>query len=425
MAGATITLRNRGISNNWIRKAGLSIILFFYIYQCSLLFLGLPPSITSQRIVILLLLLSLPLLSKNNQSKYKNYAWHSYKVYLIINIYLLFYSLLLLAFIGLGDGMHIVIVLLNVLSLCFLGGWLLLNIFKSFDEFMSVLLLVSLAQCLTVWLCTVNPDIGLKVDSLFGQEEYFQEARRGYAGGISCITSFGAIKLSLGLIATLYFIINQKHKLLYFILYFFIGLTDSMVARTGLVFTLTGLFCLFIYSIRQLRFSTVITISIVVLLIIGFLYWLIFVQYASFFQETFSRMFYLFEVGVDVAFMDGYLDSDTTYVPSLEEAFWGTGMTSGVSGNGIKVNVDGGVRRLYAGYGLPNTILFYVSFIWMGIKMFFKLKDRSHKFLLFVLFMFLGISEFKEPTFYNTYTLGVFYIFTVLLFDDEKKYVKS
>ena len=36
------------------------------------------------------------LLSKNNQSKYKYYAWHSYKVYLIINIYLLFYSLLLL-----------------------------------------------------------------------------------------------------------------------------------------------------------------------------------------------------------------------------------------------------------------------------------------------------------------------------------------
>lgn len=425
MAEVKIALRNRDVSGNWIRRVGLSIILFFYIYQCSWLFLGLPPSITSQRIVVVMLLLALPFISKHNQSKMKNYAGHSFRLFLFLNLFFLLYSFLLIAIIGWGNGMNIVIVLLNVLSLCFLGGWLLLNIFDTLDEFFSVLLIVTIIQCIIVWLCTINPDFGLKVDSLFGQEEYFQEARRGYAGGISCITSSGAIRLSLGLIAALYFIVSGEKKFIYFIIYFFIGLTASMVARTGLVFTLTGLFCLLLYSFRQLKLSTFLTLIVAVLLLIGILYWLLFIQFPTFFQETFSRMLYLFEVGIDVAFMDGYLDSDTTYVPSLEEAFWGTGMTSGVSGNGIKVNVDGGVRRLYAGYGLPNTVLFYGSFVWMGIKMFVKLKDRPHRFLLFVFFFFLAISEFKEPTFYNSYTLGMFYIFTVLLFDDEKKYVKS
>lgn len=412
--------RNRSLINSFL----LFFVLFFYIYQCAWSFLGIPSNITSQRIIIVILsfvVIEKSIKHRNNNSIFSSYAGSSFRHFVLLHVVILLYSVFLYLIIGPGDGVHILTIVINIFLLDFLGAFLFSHIIATFDELMKLILAISIAQAIIIWACLLMPDFSASIDSWFGQEEYFTEARRGYAGGISCITSQGAIKMSLGLMSNLYFLTkSNKGRALLIILYFILGITTALVARTGLVFFIVGLFTFLSFiSVRE-KSGTIIKIILVVAIIIAVFFWIMTVAFPEFFETNFSRMLFLFNVGINDAFLDNYKNSEITYVPSLQEGFWGVGITSGISGNGIRVNVDGGLRRLYSGFGLPMAVIFYLTFIIIMLKTIFKLKVANHKYFFLLFAIYLSIAEFKEPTLYNTYMLGVYFLSSLLAFHDER-----
>ena len=97
----------------------------------------------------------------------------------------------------------------------------------------------------------------------------------------------------------------------------------------------------------------------------------------------------------------------------------GVGVTSGISANGYRVNVDGGPLRQYSAIGILGCILFYFFVMRNQVKTISLLRNKNNRHILWLLFLCLFISEWKEVTYMALWPLMFFFFISYLLQVEE------
>jgi len=344
-------------------------------------------------------------------------------------IFLLFIHVCIISLsIGIGaDGKSMVPALVNMFFFSFLPLWALIRINDSFHVFMKLLLMVSLLQTFFVWLCLLSPSVRSIIDRLFLYNVEHEEFREFYAGGIACITAPGCIKYSLGFVSCIYYILNTKgFKFIIFILVFILlSITATMIARTGLLIALTGILFLLLAGCRNFKISYFLSVMSVIIIVTAILVYMA-SNNVDFVIERFTRLLYLFDVGVDDAFLNSYVDGATTVIPPVTgKTLYGTAVFSGTSGNGVYVNADGGFVKNYVAFGLIANVLFYIIFFYKTIKLCFNYKVINNRIVMLFFMTMILIAEFKEWIIFDMYMLCIFCTAAILLERDEKSSMKS
>lgn len=399
-----------------------ALLIFSFIYQYDLSFIGIPSNLHSIRVsgIILTVIAVVKRISNGNKTTKYNYVNKKYKSYTFFIIGLLFYSLFQLLFLGRGDGNHVIENFINILLFTIPVIWALTKLIKDIDEFCNILLLTCIAQAIVVIMCTFNDDIALGIDLTFNKNffEFTRECRYAYAGGIACITSTGVVKFSTGLFACVYLYLTSK-KNVYLLCFFALSIVACMIARTGFVFFLVGLFV--IVNIQQ-RFNNILRllfslIFISIIILTGISY---FIDIEELIQLRFGRFLSLNETGIKAGFFDGYFYGEDTYIPPLRlDTILGTGMTTGISADGYKVHVDGGPLRLYSALGLPMCLFSYFFVLNLMIDISKKCKLKLDKSILLMLLVYIMIADFKELSLFLVWPMCIFFIISYLIYKKE------
>jgi len=193
----------------------------------------------------------------------------------------------------------------------------------------------------------------------------------------------------------------------------------TLMARTGLVFLGMGMAYLLVgtgkigikASLKAIGYLAVIVIIALIAVRIFNL--------DDMLLGLFWRLVDLFERGFYNSFFRKYIgdvDNATAVLPPLSwETLLGTGITSGTSGNGIYVNIDGGFARLYVALGLPMACIFYLC---MSYNMYLPIKrTQGFNYKLFLICMavyILVIGEFKEYFIYESYAVAIYLVIIML-----------
>ena len=403
----------------------MTILMFMYIFQFDLSSFGISQQITSTRISVLIFyIIGFFGFGIIPGRRIKSGLGSIFRRVTALNIILFLYMLLLYWTIGVKEGTPMVLIITNFFLLQLIPCAIFYKYFRSIDELLKVVLYAGLLQAFIIWVCITVPGIGIFVDLMFNQTEIYSIARDGYAGGVGCIAAPGYLRFFFAQLACFYFIVTSKsHKLLYLIIYLFLSLTGSMIARTGLIGSMIGVIVVVLYLVtikgnRNLVLGIVIA---AVVALLGFRGIMGSEKSRAFFGNRFLRMSLLFEesktaksVG-DIHFFDVYFNDENTYIPPLDDkTIIGTGVPSGVSGNDVRVTVDGEYLRLYVAFGLPLAIFFYLFVYGNLITTTIKMRNRDVKYtlLFFVLFSFVAV--FKEWTFYNPPYLFFFMLIAAL-----------
>ena len=377
--------------------------------------------ITSERIADVILLIYI-LLSYVKGSCFgrRRFQVKIFNKYLIFQLLLLIYSTILIAKFGSGDGLAINEDILNFVVFVPISVFGLSMLIRDTDELMKIILFICVLQSFVVLLGIISPQMANIIDNLpFNNNggvywTYSKYRELGYNGGIACIAAKGAIKLSFGMLACYYFICQKRNLFKYLIAFLFITVAATAVGRTGLVIALFVLVAILAKLLKnkngQLHFLIIV---LLITLSVSAIYILIQTNSLPSFS---SRLNNLLLNGIYDSFLKHYFYSDTTVIPKISyETIIGTGITSGMSGNGVYINADGGFFRMYVALGLPMAIVFYfITFNLFG-KM-IKISKNTPLFWTFVLFFVIYlVSEFKEYDFYSRYLFVIFTTFCFLL----------
>ncbi len=342
----------------------------------------------------------------------------------ISQIFLLGYSLLLLVVFGRGTGETIAEEIINLLVFGILTFLLLSSLSLTIDQFMRILITITLIQCVVIFISLINSSFANIIDSTFNVHEYFdypKSRNAGYAGGIACITSTGAFKLSLGLVSCVYFIQKKMNTVWYAVCFVFISFIITTVARTGLSIWLFGLL-LIVYQafVMNNKGSRKVIIWILIILLLA-LYLVFETGVIEYFPKIFKRLIRFKTFGLYESFFKDYFQAYDTHIPELSRRMlFGLGITSGVSGDNILINADGGYIRSYAALGLPVAIMNYIFFFFPFIRSIKSLKFKNNKIIGVYFFVLFLMGEFKEPFLYSRYMLVVFFLF-ILLSEKEQQ----
>lgn len=390
-------------------------VMFFYVYQCDFSFFGLPPILHSSRLSAIIIVLWAFFTPKTfKKLKAFGLAGRYYKktLYLFVGVFI--YSLFVLSVQGIGQGEHIVVNLINFFLFSVLPTFALLQIFDNEKDFFRVLLWVGIIQTFFIWLCLVNPSFKLTIDATLNKALEFERFRGLYAGGVGCITAPGLLRYATGIFACVFFILNTR-KWYYYLLFTLLCLTGSMIARTGVLIAIIALLTIMVFFISNFRLKSIIQSTIIIAFIVAILS-VVIIQNADFFEERFSRLFSLIEYGVQDSFLEGYFEGEDTVIPPLNsDTILGIGVTSGISGNGVRINVDGGYIRLYAALGLPIAIVFYFLLYLFMTKVAISQSEKRQRFSLFFLVVCIVVGEFKEYYILNHYIILIFFVASCLM----------
>lgn len=406
-----------------------TICMFFYIYQANLTFLGLPIITSSVQLswgVMALYALIVTVIGSNSKQKMslKSYStYRRWKKHVRCFLFLFIYALLLLVIVGYGKGDNISEAVLKIFIYGISMFWIWSKMFNSIDEFMKVLLYTGILQAIVIFYCLINPYFVLLIDATLNYSPEalsnnmsISEIRELYAGGIGCITSSGLIKYTLTcLIPCTYFCVKNE-SWFYLLLFLPLAFCATMLARTGLIFVI--ILVLFIVFKRFHGQSAIqlSVISVIALFLIVFLFSS--QKYSRFVEERFFRYESLKEGGSQGFFNAYFYGDNALYPPINADTFWGVGVTSGKSANGYEVNVDGGPMRLYSAIGIIGCLLFYFLVISNQVKTIRLIMNKNNRHLLWLLFVCLIISEWKEVTFMAFWPLP-FFFYLCFLFQCE------
>lgn len=404
------------------------ICLFCYIYQFNLDFLKLPFFNSSVQVSWVLMLIYAIVISslRNTHFNIKGFRTYSrWKKHVKYFVILFLYSLFLIIVIGWGDGTNIILEVIKIFIYGILMFWIWREMFGSIDEFLKILLIVSIIQTLVVFYCLYDSTFAFILDQTVNfnptaTHHVVTDLREGYAGGIGCISSHGLIKYALtGLFPCTYFCIKKK-GILYLILFIIMAFCAAMIARTGLIFD--AIFAIFII-IKRLRSSNLVSVvSLLVVVTVGiFALKSLFSSSTNedFIEERFYRYEHLKDNRRDSFFELYFHGPDTKYPPINQNTILGVGVTSGTSANGYEVNVDGGPMRQYSAIGLLGCILFYFFVMFNQAKTIALLHNKDSRHLLCLLFLCLFISEWKEITYMALWPLMLFFFISYLLQIEE------
>lgn len=404
-----------------------TVVTFFYIYQVNFSFLGIPPALHSRRIAAIIIVSSALILNTaNKKSLLKHNPTYKYlRQYFFLCIFLIVFSYIQLISIGKIEGVHMFDTMMNIVLFGLPVFWAQTKIYSCIDDFLHILVFVTIIQSLFIVACLYNEAFATLMDMTFNfieeGSDRMQRLRGGYAGGIGCIAAPGAILYSLGLIACSYLYVN-KRKTSYLLLFAIFSIISSMIARTGLFFVLV---CI-LYVLKQSNnFKRILSFAIPGIIAIVLIFSFISSRSSSgFLNERYSRYVDLKDNGFRGDFFDGYIGASDTYYPKLSvETFFGTGMLSGKSGRGDVVNVDGGPLRVYSAIGLLLTIFVYLFIIRIMIRVSNIILKRKGQYLLFTLSVLLLMGDFKEPTLFSAWTMPMFFSFAYLSFTNPESQV--
>lgn len=411
------------LENKRINSLGLafkSLLLFLYIYEFNFSAWGFSTFVTSRRIVVFFLVFYIIVKSmfrsdgrrgKIAISLLKYREWRYFRKNLIMAIVLLFQCFMLTLAYGKGAGSPFSEVLIRQIAFGIFPVFLFFELFDSFEEFMMAMLLATVLQGIIILLCLINPSFTAFIDTTFVQDKIARR-RWGYAG---------CIRFSLGLIASMYFVL-KKNRAIYNIIFFFLSVIIILIARTGAVFVAVSLFFM-LYELNKEGKATKAfnyVASIMALLIVLFAI-LVYTGSLSGFFQRFSRYANLFQNGAYDEFFSGFTE-DTASLPPLSQNWFGTGTVSGYSGNNQLVNIDGGYLRIYAAVGPIMAIVCYISMFRNLINSSSILFDNGVKRLFLVFVAFFAIAEFKEFTIYAQFMFCLFYTAVTLAERDQIAY---
>ncbi len=403
--------------NHYIERIFKSFVMFLFLFEINMSAWGFPTLATTRRIVVLLMFLwtiifyDLPKMSNSRIGS-------SYKRYMLIHVGILLYVALITFMIGRGTGVHALDTSIKFLYMAVIGTYGLLGFFKNLEEFMQCLLIAVLAQGFFIVLFAVAPSVKEAVDGFIGLQEDAESLwKRGYYTGLACHASLGMLKMMPGLIACGYFILTKPKNGKYICFYIFITLTATVVARTGLVMGIVGMIILLtrlvVFDLK--KFGKVVIIVVAMFVMGGIVINLL--GAGQIVEDMFERLFYLFEVGGDEAFFDGYWGGK---VPAFSwKLLVGTGVTSGTSANGLTVNVDGGFLRNYVALGLPVALIFYITTLYYTLRPLKTIKDKNIRSIVIFFAAYFFIGEFKEYFLFSAYMFSVFFAF-LKLWEREK-----
>lgn len=396
-----------------INKLILVLIMFFYIYEINLSYLGVPTFVTSRRIVIFMIIFFS--IFKNMRIPINTYNKDLRRI-INLSIFLAIYIFIISLVIGFGTGDHILFSLIRFLLFSLLPIFAFVDIFKSKDNLLNIIIIVSLIQSIIIVICLLLPDFAFTVDKVFGQEGYALLRSRGYNTGLGAATSKGSLQLSLGIIALGYKMISQNRKiLLYTILFMFITFASTTLSRTGLLLSFLVIVSIFIKLSKRnwvsfIKMLFIMTILLIVAIIVVNRFDLL-----EDLQKIFKRLMILFENGPYKEYFEIYLFDPRTSIPSIDfRTIVGTGITSGLSGNNVFVNVDGGYLRLYVALGLPLSIIFYSVIFYSLFLVARKSKYSIDKYVLLQLIIILFLGEIKEMYIFTGYLITVFFTYYFL-----------
>lgn len=403
-----------------------STLLFLLIYNSQVV--ESVPSLTSARLSFLVAILYVAFTNMGYLSIVENSTQKEIRRLWVINFILFAYALILLCIQGFGDGETIIAGQLNLLLIDIPAIFVFQFLFNDSGELAKSVVFVSIVQCILVLSSTIFPSIADVLDStIYNRSAYWDTSflrASGYAVGLGCYTSTGALQLGLGMIFCVYFISKKQSSMFYMLVLCFIGIVSTMVARTSLVILLfCFLFLIFSNSKRNKFLKTFFSLSIAVLFFCIFFWAVDSVISEEFLNEYFSRVVYLKKVGLWRGFFKNYFVSETTHVPMVSvSSFLGTGIVSGYSATGEYINVDGGYRRNIFALGVLGGSVLYLGFLvtmWKTASQ--RLSASVRKVLFLFIFVFFLVGEFKEPFVFTGYYMVFFFLFASLSEKEEKE----
>jgi len=417
-------INSEGVKHSFLWYILMTFLVFCFTYQFDLQIFGFPNQLHSVRFAALMfyVLFGIETLKRTKKNDNNSNGIAFYKTIVNLHIGLFIYMLFLYFTIGLSEGEHMVVVLLNFFLFRLIPLYFCFKLFASIDELMHIVLWATLLQTVFIWISIINPTIGTAIDLVFNIDnlEYVEGHRTGYAGGIGCITAPGYIRYSIGQIACFY-LFSKGRKVLYALVILILFITGTLIARTGLFAgAIVIVFMLYHYfSKKSIKAIVPLSIfSIILLLTVSNLFSN--KNVSSFFEDRYGRMNKLFENSRDQGFLNnGFFDDylhgqDNTLPPLSIETLIGIGVSSGTAGNGIKVNIDGGYLRVYAAYGLLLALFFYFFVFGKMYGLSRRTKNREVKLTLLLTLIMLIVAEYKEWTFYGTPYIWLFTLVAVL-----------
>ena len=411
--------------------AGMSLIMFGFIFEFYLHAFGIPISITPSRIAAatITILAVYKTRRKKNKKIMEGVPYKTFRKFCWFHVPIFLYMFLLYVIIGVqGDSRHMFTILIHAFVFRFLPIWAFYVCFDTFDELMKVLVLTMLIQTGFIWLCITEPSIKFFIDNTFHLSETYLYYGDTYAGGLGCITSQGLIRYAVGEVACVY-LYFKKNNIVYVIYLLLFGLTGAMVARTGLI-VIAICVCFILYYVlkkrRMVIFSSLFVSVILTVLIANSV--LNSNSSRKFLEDRFLRMAFLFENVrtanhiYDITFFDKYMHDEASVLPSISsETIIGSGVPSGTSGNGITVTIDGGFFRLYVAYGLILCIIFYFFFFTLLLKVCHSFISKEIRYTMYLMLVLIVIGEFKEWNIYSSCHVTFFFLMALLAYHDDKK----
>ena len=165
-------MRSEGREHSIFWYIMMTIVLFCYIYQFDLQIFGLPEWFHSIRLSALMLyvLFGIHLLTNTSTREPKSQGLRFYKSQFKLHVFLFIYMLFLFFAIGLREGEHMVVVLLNFFFIRLIPIYFCTKMFKSLDELMYVVLAATLLQTVIIWVSLLLPALGTIIDLTFNKE---------------------------------------------------------------------------------------------------------------------------------------------------------------------------------------------------------------------------------------------------------------
>ena len=424
-----IYISNRNSPIEFIRLAILTVVTFFVVYNITIP--GLPRQLTSTRLGIIFLLAWVVIRSGMRIQIVKTVCTRQYTQLIIALVGFTLVGMVAVIINGGGDGLRFSDNAIEFVVFWTLCAYAMTKLYGSLDEFFGVLLVITLAQSLFIFLGVLFPTFRLFINSTFNSLSYWNTVRNaeemyriGYAYGIGCMTSIGALQMSLGALSVLYFLLRKReHKAMYLFLFVFMTIASTMVARSGLLFNGIVFVFYIIHNSTPKKFLKMLPYLLIMVLL---LVWII---SASPWSETImSRMNRLIQLqtnGLYNSYFTVFDNPDTHIPPLVDNLIIGTGFTSGSTNSGYRVNVDGGYLRMYSALGLVGAIILYVTIICKTFKC-VKLFRGSSLFSIGVCSIcLLLVGEAKEPHIlgYMLSLLFVFYYLAEMEINSEKQKV--
>lgn len=396
-------------------------LMFFFLFDMDFTRnLGLPTWVTGRRTVLFLLLI-LVLIQKRGRlcMRVNRFSERMVRSLALALSCFFLYTLAILLYAGWGSGEHLQIHIIKMLLITVLGAQIISEYFGESQRLFKALCRASAVQGMVILLFLAFPTVQVTTDSLLNNVEHYLRLRSGgYATGIACAAAPGALRMAPGLISGIVLLLTERRSTAKWMLYTVLTACGmALIARTGLILAALGILVIILERKPNLRVTSGIVGSILALAFIALLLVRI-LNLTDTLTYYLQRAQRLLEKGLQDDFFGNYTGrtDSSTVIPRISiETVIGTGIISGISGNGIRINVDGGFIRLLTGFGIPVGICFYLFLLRFFSRAAMHFKSHHSRLVMVMMSVYIFLGEVKEYFVFDLYALCLFCAMLLLL----------